>query len=345
MVHVNWKKTIIAALDVLLAVYLVFAITSFSEPAKPAVVCKNCNIMIADENTNGFLKAEDVTKILKSSKLMPISKTLNEISTRAIEEKLRSMAFVKTAQCYKSQNGDVTINITQRLPLLRIKSETGEDYYIDERGGVMPNSNYVSDLIIATGHIDKRYAIDYLMPMAEQMMDNELWSNMFEQINITDKKGIELVPRVGDHVIFIGTLPEVKDTLQRKQEINKMLSAKLSRLDKFYRYGLSKAGWNRYDYINLEFDNQIICHYRRSSRHIQPSMADLIKKDEARRDSLMKEKKDTVKAEGKKVEAEGKKVEGGNKKQDAETKKQESGSKKQEGGSKKPENDKKIKKQ
>jgi cell division protein FtsQ len=301
--------------------------------------------MIADENTNGFLKAEDVTKILKSSKLMPISKTLNEISTRAIEEKLRSMAFVKTAQCYKSQNGDVTINITQRLPLLRIKSETGEDYYIDERGGVMPNSNYVSDLIIATGHIDKRYAIDYLMPMAEQMMDNELWSNMFEQINITDKKGIELVPRVGDHVIFIGTLPEVKDTLQRKQEISKMLSAKLSRLDKFYRYGLSKAGWNRYDYINLEFDNQIICHYRRSSRHIQPSMADLIKKDEARRDSLMKEKKDTVKAEGKKVEAEGKKVEGGNKKQEAETKKQESGSKKQEGGSKKPENDKKIKKQ
>ena len=117
-----------------------------------------------------------------------------------------------------------------------------------------------------------------------------------------------------------------------------MLSAKLSRLDKFYRYGLSKAGWNRYDYINLEFDNQIICHYRRSSRHIQPSMADLIKKDEARRDSLMKEKKDTVKVEGKKVEAEGKKVEGGNKKQETETKKQES-------GSKKPENDKKIKKQ
>jgi len=345
MVHINWKKTIIAALDALLAVYLVFAITSFSEPAKPAVVCKKCNIMIADENTNGFLKAEDVTKILKSSKLMPVSKTLGEISTRAIEDRLKSMAFVKTAQCYKSQNGDVTINITQRLPLLRIKSETGEDYYIDERGGVMPNSNYVSDLIIATGHIDKRYAIDYLMPMAEQMMDNELWSNMFEQINITDKKGIELVPRVGDHVIFIGTLPEVKDTLQRKQEINKMLSAKLSRLDKFYRYGLSKAGWNRYDYINLEFDNQIICHYRRSSRHIQPSMADLIKKDEARRDSLMKEKKDTVKAEGKKVEAEGKKVEGGNKKQEAETKKQESGSKKQEGGSKKPENDKKIKKQ
>lgn len=331
MVHINWKKTIIAMLDVLLAVYLVFAITSFSEPNKPAVVCKKCNIMIADENTNGFLKADDVTKILKASHLMPISKTLSEISTRDIEDKLKSMAFVKTAQCYKSQNGDVNINITQRLPLLRIKSDTGEDYYIDERGGVMPNSNYVSDLIIATGHIDKRYAIDYLMPLADQMMDNKLWANMFEQINITDKKGIELVPRVGDHVVFIGELPVVNDTLQRKKAIGNMLTAKLSRLDKFYRYGLSKAGWNRYDYINLEFDNQIICHYRHSSRRIQPSMADLIKKDEARRDSVQKEKevKEEVNAEKKEVsekkeDVKGKVEEVSNKKQEvAEKKKQE----------------------
>lgn len=296
MVHINWKKTIIMALDIVLAVYLVFAITSFSEPAKPAVVCKKCNIMIADENTNGFLKADDVTKILKASKLMPVNKTLENISTRTIEDKLRSMAFVKTAQCYKSQNGDVTINITQQLPLLRIKSETGEDYYIDERGGVMPNSNYVSDLIIATGHVDKRYAIDYLMPMAELIMENELWSNMFEQINVTEKRGIELVPRIGDHIIFIGTLPTGKTSMLRKQAIGKVLNTKLSRLEKFYKYGLSKAGWNRYDYINLEFDNQIICHYARTAHHIQPSMSDLIKKDEARRDSLMREKKDTTAA-------------------------------------------------
>ena len=322
MARINLKNTIIALLDVLLAVYLIFAITSFSKPAKTAVVCKKCNIMIADENTNGFLKADDVTKILKNSKLMPVGKAFDGISTRAIEDKLKSMPFVKTAQCYKTQNGDVTINITQRLPLLRIKSEKGEDYYIDERGGVMPNSNYVSDLIIATGHIDKHYAIDYLMPMAELIMENDLWSNMFEQINVTEKNGIELVPRVGDHVIFLGSLPVDKDTLQRKQAISKFLNTKLSRLDKFYKHGLSKAGWNRYDYINLEFDNQIICHYRRSSRHIQPSMAELIKKDEARRDSLMKEKKDTTAAKPEqKVESQ--KPESDNKKQETEKKKQE----------------------
>ncbi|MGP1464543.1 MAG: cell division protein FtsQ [Porphyromonadaceae bacterium] len=293
-IHINWKKTIIATLDVLLAIYLVFAFTSFNEPANSAVVCRKCNIRIADENTNGFLKAEDVTKILTSSKMMPVNKKTGDISTRAIEEKLKSMAFVKTAQCFKAENGDVTINITQRLPLLRVKSRKGDDYYIDERGGVMPNSNYVSDLIIATGNIDKRYATDYLMPMTEMLMDNELWRNLFEQINVTEKRGIELVPRLGDHIIFIGQLPVERISSVRKQAINKMLETKLSRLEKFYRYGLSKAGWNRYDYINLEFDNQIICHYRNSARQIKPEMADVEKIEVTKPDSVAKEKKENT---------------------------------------------------
>jgi len=54
-----------------------------------------------------------------------------------------------------------------------------------------------------------------------------------------------MVPRVGEHIIYLGR----PDHIERK----------LDRLEKFYRYGLSKAGWNKYSYINLEFDNQIIC--------------------------------------------------------------------------------------
>ena len=31
---------------------------------------------------------------------------------------------------------------------------------------------------------------------------------------------------------------------------------------KFYQYGLSQAGWNKYSRISVEFDNQIICKRR-----------------------------------------------------------------------------------
>jgi cell division protein FtsQ len=46
------------------------------------------------------------------------------------------------------------------------------------------------------------------------------------------------------------------------RQIDEFLKLKLTRLEKFYRYGLSQAGWNKYSSINLEFDNQIICKRR-----------------------------------------------------------------------------------
>ena len=40
------------------------------------------------------------------------------------------------------------------------------------------------------------------------------------------------------------------------------MDKKLYRIQKFYRYALSQKGWNKYSYIDVEFDNQIICKKR-----------------------------------------------------------------------------------
>ena len=37
------------------------------------------------------------------------------------------------------------------------------------------------------------------------------------------------------------------------------IGKKLVRMRKFYQFGLNKTGWNKYSYISVEFDNQIIC--------------------------------------------------------------------------------------
>lgn len=253
------KRFLIPIFDILLAVYLFFAVTSFNTPKETNPVCTKVNIVIADETTYGFLNAEEVKKILTKKGIYPLQRKMAEVNPRKIEELLCKTAFVRTAECCKTTDGKVIITITQRSPILRIKNERGEDYYIDENGGVMPNSSYTSDLIIATGNISKRFANDYLSILANIIMGNELWSNQVEQINILDDKGVELVPRVGDHVIFLGYLPENKDADARKEGIEQYLNKQLKRLDLFYRYGLSKAGWNRYEYIDLQFTNQIVC--------------------------------------------------------------------------------------
>ena len=257
--HINWKKTIIAVLDIALAVYLVFAFTSFNKPDETAKVCTKVAINIADENTNGFLSAAEIKKILQRNKIYPLEKHMAFVEPRGIEDILKTSPFVKTAECYKTQDGHVCINITQRLPIVRIKSNNGDDYYLDDQGGIMPNSKYTSDLIIATGSINKAYAKNYLGWLSQTLMGNDLWRNLVEQINILPDKGVELVPRVGDNIVFIGYLPESRTTDERRQLVTQYVSKKMERLEKFYRYGLSQAGWNKYAYISLEFDNQIIC--------------------------------------------------------------------------------------
>jgi cell division protein FtsQ len=49
-----------------------------------------------------------------------------------------------------------------------------------------------------------------------------------------------------------------------RAKVSDFVTKKMGRLEKFYKYGLSQAGWNKYSSINLEFDNQIICKKRDS---------------------------------------------------------------------------------
>ena len=90
-------------------------------------------------------------------------------------------------------------------------------------------------------------------------MNDDFWKNQIVQINILPDLGVELVPRVGEHVVYIGQLPYANDKIKRKELIKEFIRNKTERLEMFYKYGLNKAGWNKYYYINIEFDNQIIC--------------------------------------------------------------------------------------
>ena len=259
MIFINWKKSIIVLLDVVLAVYLLLAVTSFNVPNEGNKLCDKVTIDISDSNNVGFLSAGEIKKILSAKGLYPYMKPIDKVSPRNIEETLKVTPFVKSAECYKTIDGQVCITITQRTPIVRIISNNGADYYIDERGGQLPNSNYSSDLIIATGYISRNFARQSIAPLAKTIMDSPLWSNQIVQINVLPNKSIELVPRVGNHIVCLGQLPEESLVSVQQDSIVSFTLRKLERLEKFYRYGLSVAGWDKYKYIDIEFDNQIIC--------------------------------------------------------------------------------------
>ena len=278
--NTSWKTIIFYVLDVILAFYLVMAITSWNTPDKKHRICTKVNINISDSNNSGFLSAEEIKAILEKDKLYPLNRQLSSIEPRKIEEALKVGPFVDKAQCYITENGHINIRISQRMPIIRIKNNKGEDYYLDDNGGILPNSKYTSDLIIATGDISKWFAHFAITPMAKAINKSEFWLNQIEQINVRPDRGIELVPRVGNHIIFIGYLPIRRNKAANDKGIDEFVTKKLERTEKFYRYGLSQAGWNKYSYIDVEFDNQIICKRRAAQQttneHQQPKQEEKI---------------------------------------------------------------------
>ena len=251
MLSVNWKYVSIVALDIAIAAYLVLAITVFNQPDEKATVCNEVKIEIAQGVTDGFLTTTEVKRQLEQKKLYPMAKPMQQINTRQIEETLAANPFIEQVECYKTQEGKIKVCITQRQPVLRVMANNGDNYYVDYHGEILPYMQYANNLIVATGWIDRHYARRVLAPLACSLVADRFWQNQIVQLNVLFDGTLELVPRVGDHVAYLGT----PDNTERK----------LDRLRKFYQYGLSVAGWNKYERVSVEFDNQIICKRRQKN--------------------------------------------------------------------------------
>ena len=101
---------------------------------------------------------------------------------------------------------------------------------------------------IVTGNVEKSFAMRDLYKFGVFLQNNPFWDAQIEQIHVLPGKDVELVPRVGDHIVYLGKLDQFED--------------KLDRLKVFYKKALNEVGWNKYSRISLEFNNQIICTKR-----------------------------------------------------------------------------------
>lgn len=242
--HINWKKIFTVSFSVIIGVYLLLAITAFNHPIERDMTCRDVQVTIEGNATGGFLTPADICRMLTEQELYPVGKRLTDVNLRAIEERLEAQELIERVEAYKTQSGNVRISISERVPVMRVMAN-GQDYYVDCDGKALMNTGYVCNLIIATGSISQAYASRVLAPIGRIIMADDFWRNQIEQINVLPDSTVEMVPRVGGHIIYIG------------QPIG--VTKKLERLRKFYRYGLSQAGWNKYSRISVEFNNQIVC--------------------------------------------------------------------------------------
>jgi len=259
--RVNWKS-VFSYFAWIICLGGIVTLMSFIEVKKHTVHCTNIKILIP--GADNFIEREEIDAILKQSEGQLIGRSLEGINLNAIEQKIKANPYIALSTVYADMDGVIHIEISQRQPLLRIINAGGQDYYIDRNGLKMPVSpNFTANVLVANGHILEHFSgkVDTLITkMAADLYKtalflkkDTLWDAQIEQIFVNDKDDIELVPRVGDQRIILGTADS--------------LETKMTNLLAFYKKAMPQMGWDTYKTINVKYSNQIVCERNPDSLH------------------------------------------------------------------------------
>lgn len=259
------KKALIKILKwSLLFAYLIVMLSFATRKSENTI---SVSKIIEIDEPHKFVNEESVNNLLITNDINIDSVRLDKINFDEIERVLESDPYINSAEVYCDFAGNISITIKQRKPVMRIITNNNEHYYIDDRCSLMPISkNYSAPVITASGNIsysfisvtetndinsiDKTYpyTLRELYNFVIYLNEHELWQYQIEQIYINEIKDIELVPRVGNHIIVLGDLKDYK--------------FKMGKLEALYKKGFALTDWNIYSSINLKYSNQVICKKR-----------------------------------------------------------------------------------
>ena len=95
--------------------------------------------MTKTKNPVYFIDEKDVKDLVKSSNP---TKRVGDIDIPLLEKKLNQLPAVDSANVYLNLNGNLNLDIKQRVPAFRLNKD-GKDFYVDEKGNEFPISkNY-----------------------------------------------------------------------------------------------------------------------------------------------------------------------------------------------------------
>jgi len=244
-----------------------FFLLGFTTTEHSSNICKRYIIHINYGKADILVTGSDIYNAVKSTGNLLKGQQLGTIDFERIERSIKHQPYVQDAQTYMTLEGVVEIDVIQRQPILRIFNEKHESFYLDGLGNLLPlNPAFSARVLVATGSIQesfsktacyltdsirKKDSLSYqsvminLYKLSTYITEDKFLKAQIEQIYVDPNGEFELIPRIGSHIILVGGAENLED--------------KFERLFVFYKYGLSKTGWSKYNIINIKFKNQIVC--------------------------------------------------------------------------------------
>ncbi|WDF47604.1 cell division protein FtsQ [Chryseobacterium sp. KACC 21268] len=316
----KWRILKILVTVVLFGFLLSFSLKRFND-AKMENVSINMN---QGKTPVYFVDEKDIKELVKQYN--PTRK-IGDINIPELEKKINLIPFVDSANVYLNLNGNLNVDIKQRVPAFRLNKD-GKDFYVDEKGVEFPISkNFSLPSMLVMGDV-KPSEYEALGDLIEKIDKDDFSKKYF--IGITkEKEDYNLLTSDGNYKVEIGDLDNI--------------DLKVRGFKTFVEKYLVDQNTQKYKKISLKYDNQIVTTLNpyfkendsilRNAPKIELKTEDGSQKLEAKKSESKPEvkkpepKKEVKKAEPKKETAKPKKAEKKPEAKKVSTKKKETASK------------------
>lgn len=177
---------------------------------------------------------------------------VKDVDCRRVAEVASRVPFLTNVSATVSVSSKVVVRADQRRPIARL-FHGNRELYLDADGVLFPTSRVGDCNVLVAGG-------DFVNPLRMDSLDAQLtalwklacfldeerdYRALIDQIYIERDGDVMMVPKVGSHVIELGTVEDLEN--------------KFGNLLTFYRKGMPRAGWNTYSKISLKFKGQVVC--------------------------------------------------------------------------------------
>ena len=190
-------------------------------------------------NSSYFISVDSIRNSI--NKYILTSK--DSISLSRIEQEIDKNTYVEKSQVYMKIGQELNVDIKQKEPIARVIT-SDSIFYLDKNSNFMSLSKLKSSNVPVVFGFNENSDLKYLTEISLIIKNDNFLNKSISQIFIKDDQKIDLKMRANNTIIEFGN--------------NNRLKNKIQNLKAFYNRTISKNEIDKYEKINLRFENQVV---------------------------------------------------------------------------------------
>lgn len=235
--------------------FVLFAAVGATEFRRQQRVCTQVVVTLDDRSLDAFVSEREVQEMVTQESRPITGMPLASLDLKQLEQQIKKNPYIEDANVHYDLEGKVHVKVRHSRPMARLIYRDGNDAYLSASGELLPlSSQRTARVVLVSGDyvpklMPKNWQSDSVnaqyLSLIQYIENNEFWRAQIAQIDIDGAGEVELYPQVG------------KQTIRFGKPVN--ISEKFHKLELFYQQILPRKGWDHYDWVNVKYENQIVC--------------------------------------------------------------------------------------